>query len=131
MMQGALWGFNKRSCASLYNECRELNSSSWWLAAEHSLPALVEQNQYLALLILFIDIMHLGQKGRLQAEPVILELSNLALEQQMKDALKLMLGMLPTYPKTQEEKKQDRKLKESDTNYMIWYHKCLHVILKK
>jgi len=39
----------------------------------------------------------------------------------------LISSVVPTYPKTQEEKKQDRKSKESDTNYMIWYHKCLHI----
>ena len=108
-------------------EYSELNTGDWWWQMENNIPELALPNHYLAPLILFINKTHLDQKGRLQAEPVLLELGNLSLWQWKKDGSKLMLGMVPTYPKTQEEKKEDRSSKETDTKYMEQYHKCNHI----
>lgn len=83
-------------------------------------------NHILCPVILFDDSTQCDNIGRLKAQPVLCSIGNICGKIRRSADAWFLLGMIPPYPKTSDEKS-----KEPHTVHLKYYHECLSQILSE
>ena len=127
LMDGALMKYEDNDL--IYSE---LNTATWWKNCEIFIAERMEPgckslppNHYIAPVILFDDSTLLDNIGRLTAHPVLCSFGNICGKKRRSHTAWFLLGFIPPYPKTAEEKCKDTNKMASKQDHNIYYHRCL------
>ena len=131
LMDGALMKYEDKD-----RTYSELNTARWWKNCEMFVAERMEPgckslppNHYIAPVILFDDSTLLDNIGRLTAHPVLCSFGNICGKKRRSHTAWFLLGFIPPYPKTAEEKCKDTNKMASKQNHNIYYHRCLEHLL--
>ena len=132
LMEGGLYRYNGES-----DVFSELNTGNWWKNAEINIAermgiksGILPKNHYIAPVILFDDSTLLDNLGRLTAHPILVSFGNICGVKRRSHTAWFLLGLIPPYPKTSEERERDSNKKATRHNYNLYYHNCLRVLLQ-
>ena len=133
MMKDSVW---RHDPASLHYT--EMNTGSWWGKAERTMHSRLASmgipnlnKHFLCPVIFFIDKTHCDRNGRLNAEPVLCSIGNIALRNRKKPSSWFILGLMPMQQHSSAERSRLRRGTGLRSDHLQLYHKCLGEIFSE
>ncbi|MGH7954519.1 MAG: hypothetical protein ACREOZ_01010 [Gloeomargaritales cyanobacterium] len=129
LMEDSIWSHDDESgCYA------DINTGTMWRDAECHVAHLMDrqhlpEDHYICPILLFDDSTICDGIGRLTAQPLLFSLGNICTRIRRNSNAWTLLGIIPSYPKTQEERSRDRNKQSSETEYLKFYHQALDIIL--
>jgi len=140
LTRGSLWQYSDNvhspTGEHIYGD---LNTGDFWKRGDDYVKARLSRNagivvsdglpHYYAPVLLFIDSTLCDRIGRLKAEPVLVSLGNIPGAARRTPDAWFVLGYIPPYPKSSQERTSDRNSVETKHLFQEYYQTCLSSIL--
>jgi len=136
LMEGALWNYFDQRDPDGNKIYGDVNTGKLWERAEQAMRESVPLNDpnsqchHICPFFVFDDNTLADGIGRLQVQPVLATLWILNSKSRRKVKGWFLLGIVPPYPRTSQERKEDRNQLATKLRYLEWYHACLDKILE-
>ena len=135
LMDNSLWGYRPTTDSNNNRVRSELNTADYWIEAEEHICRLngwdsFPENHYLSPIVGFDDATILDNVGRLDAQPFLISLGNINMKNRKQSNAWGVLGFVPPYPKTGEEKAAENNKKQTKCQSEVFYHLCLKHLLE-
>jgi hypothetical protein len=142
LMKGSLWKYDPKTNEDGERVYGEMNTGDVWKQGEEYLErriedmvdeGLNEQNDgthFLVPVLLFIDNTLTDLLGRLPCEPCLFSFGNILEKLRRSPHAWRLLGMVPAYPKSSQERAAEAKSQETKSLQMEYYHACLTSLLR-
>ena len=136
-MEGALWSSDVRLADDGSRLYGDINTGKQWCMAEDRMKSRINESRdphsaccHHHCGVLLFDDNTLGDGlGRLQIQPVLGTICILPKKSRGNVKGWFILGIVPPYPRTSQERTADRNKNASKHQYLQWYHACLEKIL--
>ena len=135
LMQGALWKSDHGVAEDGTKLYGDINTGTQWCKAERRMNSRINERDphsachHYCGVLLFDDNTLGDGLGRLQIQPVLGTLCILSKKSRRNVKAWFLLGIVPPYPRTSQERAADRNKNKSKHQYLQWYHACLEKIL--
>ena len=136
LMEGALWSSDVRLADDGSRLYGDINTGKQWCMAEDRMKSRIDESRdphsacHHHCGVLLFDDNTLGDGlGRLQIQPVLGTICILPKKSRRNVKGWFILGIVPPYPRTSQERTADRNKNASKHQYLQWYHACLEKIL--
>ena len=136
LMAGALWSSDVRTSVDGSRLYGDINTGNQWCMAERKMNSRIKVDDphsachHHCGVLLFDDNTMGDGLGRLQIQPVLGTICILPKQSRRNVKGWFILGIVPPYPRTSQERTADRNKLKTKHQYLQWYHACLAEILE-